>query len=204
VVDTPEQLRERLQREQEVRHSLRIMAERLETAETERIAAIAAAHRAGLSVRQIAAAVRLSPARVHQLLHTPASATSALAPRAWEGGPKSAGDRSSVPLAATAAALVRECSHWLERLDRGEPVAVNLREPGELPTEYVPVDRAQVRQVLQRIARDLEDLATCSRAQAEGTAPSRREHLADLLPKPRRLSPREERAELRRQLGMDP
>jgi hypothetical protein len=179
------------------------VAERLETAETERIAAIAAAHRAGLSVREIAVAVRLSPARVHQLLHSPASAAPLLAPAIWARGPTSAGTGPSVVLAATAA-LVRECSYWLERLDRGELVAVNLREPGELPTEYVPVGRAQVRQVLQRIARDLEDLVASSAAQSVGAGLSRREQLADLVPEPRRLSPREERAELRRQLGLDP
>jgi hypothetical protein len=202
-VDAPEQLRVSRQGEQQVRQSLRMVAERLETAELDRIVAIAAAHRAGLSVRQIAAAVRLSPARVHQLLHTPASATSAPMPRIWEGGPTSAGDGSNAPLAATAA-LVRECSHWLERLDRGELVAVNVRGPGELSTEYVPVDRAQVRHVLQRIARDLEDRAAGSGAQSEGPGLSRRERLADLLLGPPRLSPREERAQLRRQLGLDP
>jgi hypothetical protein len=89
------------------------VAKRLETAELDRIVAIAAAHRAGLSVRQIAAAVRLSPARVHQLLHAPASAMMAQMPRRREDGLTSAGDGSSVPLAATAA-LVRECSRWLE------------------------------------------------------------------------------------------
>jgi hypothetical protein len=99
---------------------------------------------------------------------------------------------------------VRECSRWLEQLDRGELVAVNAREPGELPTEYVSVDRARVRQVLHRIARDLEDLAARNGAQSEGTEHSRRERLADLLPESRRLSPREERAQFRRQLGLDP
>jgi hypothetical protein len=202
VVEAPEPLRGRRQPGEQVRQGLRIVAERLETAELERTVAIAAAHRAGLSVRQIAAAVRLSPARVHQLLHTPASAMNAPMPRVGEGGSTSAGHGSS-PLAATAA-LVRECSRWLEQLDRGELVAVNVREPGELATEHVPVDRAQVRQVLQRTARDLEDLAARTGAQSEGTGSSRRERLADLLPKPRRLSPREERAQLRRQLDLDP
>jgi hypothetical protein len=203
AVDASEQPRDRLQREQQVRQRLGILAERLETAATERIAAIGAAHRAGLSVRQIAAAVRLSPARVHQLLHTPASATGPPAPLVWKVGSTSAGHGSSVLLVATAA-LVRECGHWLEQLDRGELVTVNLAEPGERPTEYVLVDRAQIRQVLQRIARDLEDLAARSGAQPEGPGLSRRARLADLLPKPRRLSAREERAELRRQLGLDP
>ena len=47
-------------------------------------------------------------------------------------------------------------------------------------------------------------LAARTGAQSEGTGSSRRERLADLLPKPRRLSPREERAQLRRQLDLDP
>ena len=72
-VDAPEQWRERFQREQLVRHSLRAAAERLESAEQERVVNIAAAHHTGLSVRQIASVVRLSPARVHQLLHAPVS-----------------------------------------------------------------------------------------------------------------------------------
>ena len=104
-------------------------------------------------------------------------------PKVWEGGPTPAGDGSHVPLAATAALV---------------------REPGELPIEYVPVDRAQVRQVLQHITRELEDLATRNGAQSDGTGYSRRAHVADLLPKPRRLSPRAERTHLRRQLGLDP
>jgi hypothetical protein len=54
-VGAPDQLRERLQREQQVRHSLRVAADRLESAEQERAANIAAAHHAGLSVRQIGA-----------------------------------------------------------------------------------------------------------------------------------------------------
>jgi hypothetical protein len=203
VVDAPEQWRERFQQEQQVRHALRIVADRLEAAEAERIAAIAAAHRVGLSVRQIAAAVRLSPARVHQLLHTPASATDTPAAMVWAGGPTQAGAEADARLAATAA-LLRECSEWLERLDRHEFVAVNLGEPTELQTEYVPVDRAQVCHVLRRIARELEGLAAGSGTQTEGPALTRRERLADLVPTPPRLSPREERAQLRRQLGLDP
>jgi hypothetical protein len=203
VVGAPDHWRERFQQDQQVRDGLRVVADRLEAAEAERIAAIAAARRGGLSVRQIAAAVRLSPARVHQPLHTSASATGVPAAIAWAGGPTPAGTRSDAPLAATAA-LLRECSDWLERLDRGELVVVNLREPTELQTEYVAVDRAQVRHVLQRMARELEGLAAGSGVQREGPALTRWERLADLVPQPPRLSPREERAQLRRQLGLDP
>src|SRR5436309_14931291 len=108
-VDAPEQWRERLQREQHVRHSLRVAADRLEAAEQERIANIAAAHQAGLSVRQIAAAVRLSPARVHQLLHAPVSSAAVRATMTmWDKPATQAHDGYRVPLAGIAA-LLREC-----------------------------------------------------------------------------------------------
>jgi len=203
VVHTRDQARDRLEREQRIRQRLRVAAERLNTAEWERTVAIAAAHRQGLSVRQIAAAVRLSSARVHQLLHAPASETGVLVTAVREGGPTAAATESDGPLAA-AAALLRECTDWLERLDRGELVTVNLHEPSEVATEFVAVDKAQVRHVLHRLARDLEDLAIESESLKTGLATSRQERLADLAPTPPRLSPHEERIRFRQQLGLDP
>jgi hypothetical protein len=203
-VDTPEQWRERLQREQQVGHSLRVAAERLESAEQERVANIAAAHRAGLSVRQIAAAVRLSPARVHQLLHAPVSAAAVRATTMrWDSTATQAGAGARASLAGIAA-LLRECTEWLDRLDHEEVVPVNLREATDPQTEYVPADRAQVRQVLQEIAREIEGLAAGSAPANDEPGGSRRERLASLLPKPVRLSPHEERAQLRRQFGLEP
>jgi hypothetical protein len=202
-VATTDRGRERLQLEQHIRHHLRVVADRLTTADRERTAAIAAAHRRGLSVRQIAAAVRLSSARVHQLLHAPALETSLLVAAVREAGPAAAMPNSDAPLPA-AAALLRECTDWLERLDLGEAVSVNLREASEVATEYVAVDKTQVRDVLLRLARDLEDLARGSETLKMGPATSRQERLADLVPAPRRLSPYEERLQLRRQLGFEP
>ncbi len=203
-VDAPEQWRERLQREQHVRHSLRVAADRLESAEQERVANIAAAHQAGLSVRQIAAAVRLSPARVHQLLHAPVSSAAVRATTMrWDSSATQAGAGSRVPLAGIAA-LVRECTEWLDRLDREEFVAVNLREATDPQTEYVAAHRAQVHQVLQEIAGEIEGLAAGGTPANNASGASRRERLASLLPKPARLSPREERAQLRRQFGLEP
>src|SRR5258707_14247780 len=125
-VDAPEQWRERLQREQQVRHSLRGAADRLESAEQERVVNIAAAHHAGLSIRQIAAAVRLSPARVHQLLHAPVSSSSARATTMrWDNSATHPSAGSRVPLAGMAA-LLRECTEWLDRLHREEFVTVKL------------------------------------------------------------------------------
>lgn len=202
-MDASEESRERIQREGAVRDGLCLVADRLETAEAERHAAIDAAHRAGLSVRQIAVAVRLSPARVHQLLHAPMSTAAVSAARAWQSRVTKAGVGSGGPLTPTTE-LLRECIDWLERLERGELVAVNLSEASERETDYVPVDRAQVRLVLQRIAQDLEGQAADGGSQREGPGTSRRDCLADLVPKPAPLSPWQERAQLRRQFGIDP
>ena len=203
-MDAPEQSRERLQREQEVRHSLRVVADRLESAEQERVANIAAAHQAGLSVRQIAAAVRLSPARVHQLLHAPVSAAAVRATtKRWDSSATPASAGSRVPLAGIAA-LLRECTEWLDRLDREEFVSVNLHEATDPQAEYVAANRAQVRQVLREIAREIEGLAAGSTPTSAEPVASRRQRLASLLPKPARLSPHEERALLRRQFGLEP
>jgi hypothetical protein len=203
-VDALEQWRERLQREQQVRHSLRVAADRLESAEQERVANIAAAHQAGLSVRQIAGVVRLSPARLHQLLHAPVSAAAVrVTTMRWDSSATQAGAGSRVPLAGIAA-LVRECTEWLDRLDREEFVTVNLREATDPQTEYVAADRAQVHQVLQEIAGEIEGLAAGSTPANDEPGGSRRQRLASLVPKPARLSPREERAQLRRQFGLEP
>ena len=73
-METHEEFRERWQREQRLRARLRLAAFRLEAAEVERVWAVLSAHRQGLSIRQIAAAIGLSRARVHQLLSAPAAA----------------------------------------------------------------------------------------------------------------------------------
>ena len=174
------------------------------SADQERVANIAAAHQAGRSVRQIAAAVRLSPARVLQLLHAPVSSAAVRATTMrWDRSTTQADAGSRVPLAGIAA-LVRKCTEWLDRLDREEVVAVNLREATDPQTEYVPADPAQVRQVLQEIAREIEGLAAESSPASDEPSASRRERLARLLQKPTRPSPREERAQLRRQFDLEP
>jgi hypothetical protein len=55
--------------------------------------------------------------------------------------------------------VLRWCLDWLERLERGEMVVVNLRPDTEDVTEYVQFDHARVRRVLARIAADLDTLA---------------------------------------------
>src|SRR3954452_23948141 len=67
-METHDELKERIQREQRLAARLRLATERLEEAQRERIWAVVEAHQSGLSIRQIAAATGLSSSRVHQLL----------------------------------------------------------------------------------------------------------------------------------------
>jgi len=71
VGSTIEDLRQRLQREQELIARLRTANMRFTDAQTERIWAIVSAHQAGLSIRKIAGATGLSSSRIHQLLNAP-------------------------------------------------------------------------------------------------------------------------------------
>ena len=50
------------------------------------------------------------------------------------------------------------CIDWLECLERGEDVVVNLRPDIDFKTELVHFDRHRVLRVLSRIAADLEEL----------------------------------------------
>jgi hypothetical protein len=156
-----------------------------------------------LAVRQIAEALRLSPARVHQLVHAPVSSSVRAITMRWESSALQASARSGVPRAGIAA-LVRECTEWLDPLEREDFVAVNLCEATDPQTEYVGVDRAQVRQVLQDIAREIDGLAAGSTPANGEPVTSRRERLGSLLPKPAHPNPHDERAHLRRQLGLEP
>ena len=52
--------------------------------------------------------------------------------------------------------VLRECIDWLQRLERGESVVVNLRPDADAETEFVGSDRPRVVRVLERIAVDLD------------------------------------------------
>jgi IclR helix-turn-helix domain len=60
------QIHQHFRREQQLKARLRLATTWLADAEQERIWAIVAAHRAGLSIRQIAAATGLSRSRIHK------------------------------------------------------------------------------------------------------------------------------------------
>jgi hypothetical protein len=228
---TQEAFRERWQRKQRLRARLRLAAFRLEAAEVERVWAGLSAHRQGLSIRKIAAAVGLSRARVHQLLGDPGAMEvparlNALRERGWPVATPAAEEAAAAPAADAAdghpevdlvaarlaeeVAALRECLEWLERLERGEPVAVNLLPESDGGRYYVGFDRPRVLRVARRVAEDLDEL---SRVPSAGPAPPRlpgtdpaehRRRLAEPPPAPPRLSGREERAALRAAAGLDP
>src|SRR5438309_1314452 len=211
-METNDEFHERIRRERQFAARLRLATERLEDAQRERIWAIVEAHQSGLSVRQIAAATGLSSSRVHQLL---GSDEAREIPR-WFSQQRRR-DRRSQPdvLARLAGELeaLRRCREWLERLDRGETVVVNLRPETDPETEYVAFDRPRVLRVLARIIADLDELAGYPPIGAEGRAEgknveARRAHhrrrLAEPDQPPKRMTVQEEREALWEELGRPP
>ena len=108
---------------------------------------------------------------------------------------------------------LRQCREWLERLDRGERVVVNLRPETDPETEYVAFDRPCVLRVLARIIADLDDLAgnppiaeeeATQREDAEARRVRHRRRLAEPDPPPKQLSVQEERAALWDARGLPP
>jgi AraC-like DNA-binding protein len=212
-METNDEFRERIQREQRLAARLRLATDRLEEAQRERIWAVVEAHESGLSIREIAAATGLSSSRVHQLL---GSEESREIPR-WlsqrrdrEAAPSQGHPDLQARLASEMDAL-RRCREWLERLDRGEQVVVNLRPESDPETEYVAFDRPRVLRVLARVIADLDELIgfpPIAEEAKEGSAEARRvrhrQRLAEPDPPPKRLTVREERDALRALLDLPP
>src|SRR3954466_9763763 len=125
-METNAEFDERIRREQQVAARLHLATKRLEEAQRERIWAIVEAHQSGSSVRQIAAATGLSSSRVNQLL---GSEEAPDIPRGLNQrrGRDRPGPPDVQPCLAGELEALRRCREWLERLDRGEPVMVNLR-----------------------------------------------------------------------------
>jgi hypothetical protein len=203
-METHDEFGERIRRERRLAARLRLATERLEEAQRERIWAIVEAHQSGLSVRRIAVATGLSSSRVHQLL---GSDEAREIPR-WLSQQRQRGRPSPPDVPARLAgelAALRRCHEWLERLDRGDQVVVNLRPETDPETEYVAFDRSRVLHVLARIIADLDELAgypplaveeSAEDEDAETRRTRHRRRLAEPDPPPKRLSVQEERAAL--------
>lgn len=209
-------LRERVGREQQLMDRLRTATVHFADAQIERAWAISSAHQAGLSIRRIASATDLSPSRVHQVLNC-AEATDM---PAWlsrlretdsclagkdEAGPAGSNAEMCSRLASEVKVL-RRCIDWLERIERGESVVVNLRLDTDENTEYVPFDHARVMNILGRIASDLEGLAAGRQNPQDEDDPAarHRRRLAEPPKQPKKLSTREERNALRAKLKLPP
>ncbi len=158
---------------------------RLEQAERERSWALASARAEGASIRALAAAVRLSSSRVHQIvaaadLDELDAQLGELRAAGWPApedpdddddaeldGRDSIADRLSDEVS-----WLRQCADWLAHLDTDRyPPAVNLRPSADWPDRaVVAVDLARVAAVIDRIAADVDELARARRVQDLTTA----------------------------------
>jgi hypothetical protein len=218
-METREERRQRVQREQQIKKRLRLATTRLQEAEQERIWAIVSAYDAGLSIRQIAAATGLSRSRIHQLLQgDEAREIPAWLSHLRDREHPSDGE-ADLPLLQTLlqarlpdeVEVLRWCIDWLAQLERGEMVVVNLRPDTEDATEFVRFDHARVLRVLARIAADLDALArqnpaTETARPAESTDPRAqlRRRLAEPAEQPRGRTAKEQREALRNAFGLPP
>ena len=105
--------------------------------------------------------------RIHQLLNAPEAKgipvwLSQLRQSSGGCAPKKEAERPELEtkigfcLSREVEAL-RRCVDWLQRLERGESVIVNLRLDIDVETEFVSFDRPRVVRVLERIAADLDN-----------------------------------------------
>jgi hypothetical protein len=216
---TREELHQLVQHERKLKNRLQLATTRLEEAERERIWAIVAAHDAGLSIRQIAAATGLSRSRIHQLLQEqeaheiPAWLTHLRAPECTPGIPadtdQHAPDASLRAHIASEVEVLRWCMTWLEQLEQRKMVVVNLRPETDDQTQFVQFDHARVLRVLARITSDLDELSRQEpedevEASEDNPDPLKRHQrrLAEPEEKPRGRTAKEQREALRTAFGL--
>jgi hypothetical protein len=214
---TREELHQLVQHERKLKNRLQLATTRLAEAERERIWAIVAAHDAGLSIRKIAAATGLSRSRIHQLLqereaHDIPEWLTHLRNRECNPETPSDTDQPDASIRAHIASeveVLRWCMAWLEQLERGEMVVVNLRPDTDDHTQFTRFDHARVMRVLARITSDLDDL-TRRNPQEEAAVPEddvdplkrHQRRLAEPEEKPRGRTAKEQREALRKAFGL--
>jgi hypothetical protein len=175
---------------------------RLDQAERERSWALASARAEGISIRTLAAAIGLSPSRVHQIvaaadLDALDVALSELRAAGWPApeDPDSDEDTDLDGRELIADRLsdevywLRQCAGWLRQFDGGGyPPTVNLRPAADWPDRaVVAVDLARVAAVIDRIAADVDELARARRVQdltSAAVLPDRRAELRRRLAEP--------------------
>jgi hypothetical protein len=105
--------------------------------------------------------------------------------------------------------VLRWCIGWLEQLERGEMVVVNLRPDTDDQTHFTRFDHARVMRVLARITADFDALARRD-PQDEATVPEEdaeplkrhQRRLAEPEEKPRGRTAKEQREALRKAFGL--
>ena len=218
---TREELHQLVQHERKLKNRLQLATTRLAEAERERIWAIVAAHDAGLSIRQIAAATGLSRSRIHQLLqeqeaHEIPAWLTHLRDRACTPGQPSDTEQHA-PDASLRAHIAREvevlrwCMAWLEQLAQGEMVVVNLRPDTDDHPQLTRFDHPRVMRVLARVTADFDALARRD-PQEEAAVPQdeadplkrHQRRLAEPEEKPRGRTAKEQREAIRKAAGLPP
>jgi hypothetical protein len=172
-------------RERRVLQRVSRAAWRLAQAERERAWALASARAEGVSIRTLAAAAGLSPARVHQItaaadLDELDAALGELRAAGWPAPEDPGGDDDAeldgrdliCDRLADEVDWIRQCAGWLTHLHASEfPPAVNLRPDGDHPDRALVVaDLPRVAAILQRIAADVDELARARRVADLGAA----------------------------------
>jgi transposase len=168
-METRSQLKEKDLKEKRLTNRLRLATTRIQDVERERIWAIATAHCEGLSIRKIAEITDLSSSRVHQLLHTDearqipdwllSGQDADIRRNEFSDEEKKPSLKKLQQQLADEGEVIRWCIGWLEQLDRGEKVVVNLRAESDPRTAYVGVNQDWVLRVLKRIAANLDRLS---------------------------------------------
>ncbi len=216
---TREDIHQRVHHERKLKTRLQLATTRLEEAERERIWAIVAAHDAGLSLRNIAAATGLSRSRIHQLLQDHEARDipewlTHLRDRDIDADAQPDTDHPAPDAMlrariASEVEVLRWCMSWLERLEQGEMVVVNLRPDTEDHTQFTRFDHACVLRVLARIASDFDALARRdpqeeAEVPEDDLAPLKRHQrrLAEPDEKPRGRTAKEQREALRKACGL--
>jgi hypothetical protein len=152
---------------------------RLDQAERERTWALVSARAEGISIRTLAAAIGLSPSRVHQLvagadLDSVTAALGELRAAGWPAPEDPDSDEDTdldgrdhlADRLSDEVDWLRQCAGWLRQLDGGGyPPAVSLRPSADWPDRaVVTVGLARVQAVIDRIAADVDELARARRA----------------------------------------
>src|SRR5260370_41946644 len=184
-------------RERRVLARISRAAWRLDQAERERSWALASARAEGISIRTLASAAGLSPARVPQIaaaadMDELDAALGGLRAAGWPAPEDPGGDDDAeldgrdliCDRLLDEVGWLRQCAGWLTHLHTEEfPPAVNLRPEGDHPARaHVVVDLPRVAAILQRIAADVDELARARRLAHLGAAAA----LPDLRARPLR------------------